>query len=151
MARYGQLTRWEPFRDLMALQNELSRVFGSGSDVVSAQGSWAPLLDVYEADDRFVIKVDLPGMNPDDIDVTLDQNLLTIKGERRFDSEVKQESYHRVERSYGTFQRTISLPSQVDADGIQAEFRDGVLELAVPKAEAARPRKIKIGEGAREI
>jgi HSP20 family protein len=151
MARYGQLSRWEPLHDIMSLQNELSRLFGTSSNVVSAQGSWMPSLDVYEAEDRFVINVDLPGVRPDDIDVTLDQNMLTVKGERRFEQKVDQDNYHRVERTYGAFHRTLSLPSQVDADGIQAEFRDGVLEVVVPKEEVARPRKIKVGEGAREI
>lgn len=147
------MTRWEPFRDLMTLRDEMDRMFGralnEGSEVTAA--TWAPLLDAYETDDRFVVHMDLPGLTPDDIDVTLDRNLLTIKGERRFASEVREDSYHRIERRYGTFSRTISLPSHVDGEGIQASFRDGVLEVVVPKADEAKPRKIKVGEGAREL
>ena len=153
MARL-QVGRWDPFRDLMSLQTDLNRLFnqtwGSG-DVVSGQGAWTPFLDLYETEDTFVAKVDLPGLSPEDVEITLDQNLLTIRGERKFNQEVKEESYHRFERRYGAFQRTISLPTHVDADGIQASFTDGVLEVIVPKAEQSKPRRIKIGQGAPEL
>jgi HSP20 family protein len=132
----------------MALQSDLSRFFGdtyTGGEV-GGRGTWAPFLDIYEEGDGFRISVDLPGLTADDVEVTLDQNLLTIRGERKTKNELKEENFHRIERRYGSFERTISLPAQLDAEGIQADFSNGVLEVHVPKAEQAKPRKIKIGE-----
>jgi HSP20 family protein len=132
----------------MSLQSDIARLFGDayGAGEISGRGAWTPFLDVYETPESFVVKVDLPGLNPNDVDVTLDQNLLTISGERKATNEVKEENYHRVERRYGSFQRTVSLPAHVDADAIQASFNGGVLEITVPKSEQAKPRKIKVGE-----
>jgi HSP20 family protein len=127
---------------------DFARLFGDGDGggEVTGRGSWSPFLDVYETPDSFVVKVDLPGMSSDDVEVTLDQNLLTIRGERKSEEEVKEENFHRIERRYGSFERTVSLPAQVNPDGIQANFTDGVLEVIVPKSEQAKPHKIKIGE-----
>ena len=151
MARF--MTRWEPIRDLMSLQNEMTRLLDSlqPGDVTSPDGMWAPVLDLAEQDDAFLIEVDLPGVRPEDVDITLDQNLLAVRGERKTSSIVTQENVRRSERRYGSFLRTISLPSHVDADGIQADFEDGVLHITVPKAEQAKPRKIKIGTARRRI
>lgn len=148
MARINQVTRWEPFRDLVALQNDLSRFFGDtfGAGELASRGSWTPYLDVYEKPDSFVVKADLPGMSSEDIEVTLDQNLLSISGERKVTEAVDEENYHRIERRFGSFRRTVSLPARIDADGIQANFADGVLEVIVPKADEAKPRTIKVGE-----
>jgi len=142
------LSRWDPFRDLMALQNDLTRFFGDtyAGGEVGSRGTWAPFLDIAEDQEGFRISVDLPGMTADDVEITLNQNLLTIRGERKTGNEIKEENYHRVERRYGAFERTVSLPAQVDSDGIQADYSNGVLEVRVPKAEQAKPRKIKIGE-----
>lgn len=147
----ARLVRWDPFRDVLSLRDEMDRLLQRGWSEETFSGQWAPPLDLYEEDDRFVIKLDLPGMHSENIEVTLDQNLLSIRGERMFEDEAKQESYHRIERRYGSFARSVSLPAQVDADAIQAEFTDGVLTVTVPKAETAKPRKIKIGEGARQL
>jgi len=151
MARY--LTRWEPFRDVMSLQNEMNRLFETlqPGDVGGGNGAWTPFLDLVEQDDQFLIEVDLPGIQPEDVDVTLDQNLLTIRGERKTSSILTQENVRRSERRYGSFLRTISLPSHVDADAIQADFADGVLRISVPKAEQAKPRKIKVGSSVRQL
>lgn len=153
MSRYMQVRRWDPFRDLVSLQTDLNRLFGRtfGEGDETAVGAWSPFLDLYETPEKFVVKVDLPGMSSEDVDLTFDDNVLTIRGERKWTDEVNEESFHRVERRYGAFTRSVSLPAHVDADGIQASFSDGVLEIAVPKSETAKPRKIKIGEGAREL
>ena len=151
MARY--MTRWEPLRDLMSLQNEMSRLLDTlqPGDINGGDGTWAPLLDLLEQDDSFMIDVDLPGVRPEDVDVTLDQNLLTVRGERKISSIVTHENVRRSERRYGSFLRTISLPSHVDAEGIQADFEDGVLHITVQKAEQAKPRKIKVGTARRQL
>ena len=151
MARY--MTRWEPIRDLMSLQSEMSRLLDSlqPGDVSGADNAWAPVLDLVEQDDSFQIEVDLPGVRPEDVDVTVDQNLLTVRGERKSTSTVAEENVRRSERRYGSFLRTISLPSHVDAEGIQADFEDGVLHITVPKAEQAKPRKIKVGTARKQL
>ena len=151
MARY--MTRWEPLRDLMSLGNEMNRLLDTlqPGDLSGGDGTWAPVLDLLEQDDSFLIDVDLPGVLPDDVDVTVDQNLLTIRGERKTSSVVTQDNVRRSERRYGSFLRTISLPSHVDAEGIQADFGDGVLHITVPKAEQAKPRKIKVGTARRQL
>ena len=151
MARY--MTRWEPIRDLMSLQSEMSRLLDSlqPGDVSGTDNAWAPVLDLVEKDDSFQIEVDLPGVRPEDVDVTVDQNLLTVRGERKSASTVAEENVRRSERRYGSFLRTISLPSHVDAEGIQADFEDGVLHITVPKAEQAKPRKIKVGTARKQL
>ena len=151
MARF--MSRWEPLRDLMSLQNEMSRLVDAlqPGDLSNGDGTWAPVLDLVEQDDSFLIEVDLPGVRSEDVDVTLDQNLLTVRGERKTSSIVTEDNVRRSERRYGSFLRTISLPSHVDAEGIQAEFEDGVLRITVPKAEQAKPRKIKVGTARRQI
>lgn len=151
MARF--ISRWEPIRDLMSLQTEMSRLLDAmqPGDLPNGDGTWAPVLDLAEQDDSFLIEVDLPGVRPDDVEVTLDQNLLTVRGERRTSSILTKENVRRSERRYGSFLRTISLPSHVDADGIQADFEDGVLHITVPKAEQAKPRKIKVGTARRQL
>ncbi|HVL32923.1 MAG TPA: Hsp20/alpha crystallin family protein [Actinomycetota bacterium] len=148
------MARWEPLRDLVSLQEDLSRLFGGSfgsGDMSVSRSSWTPYLDMFENGDAYVVKVDVPGVRPDDVDVTVDQNVLSIRGERRSTDEIKDEAMHRIERRFGAFHRTISLPTTVDIDGIQASYLDGVLTITIPKAEQAKPRRIKIGEGAREL
>ncbi len=106
--------------------------------------SWAPPVDVSETEDAYVVKAELPGMSREDLDITLENNVLRIAGERKFDRDEKKENYHRIERSYGAFSRAFALPTQVDAEKVEATFKDGVLTVTVPKAEQARPRKISI-------
>ena len=118
-----------------------SPAFGEGE--VSTR-TWAPPVDIYENGDNLVLKAELPGINPDDVEIRVEDNTLYVKGERKFEKEVKEQNYHRVERSYGTFARSFSLPNSVDADKVAANFKDGVLTLTMPKKEEAKPKTIKI-------
>jgi HSP20 family protein len=141
--------RWDPFQDLLSLQDEMNRVFnraaGRSTDTSSqAARAWAPALDIAERKDAYLVTVELPGVNPDDINITLENNLLTIQGERRQASESAGQQFHRIERAYGSFRRSVSLPSTVQADAIQASHDNGLLRLVVPKAEEAKPKKIAI-------
>src|ERR671923_910077 len=138
------IVKWEPFRDLLSLQERMNRLFdesfrgatrGAGADDWALGGSWAPAVDIYEQDGNIVMKAELPGVDPKDVDVRLENNTLTLRGERKLDKEVKQDNYHRVERSYGTFSRSFTLPTVVDQGSIKAEYRDGVLKLTLPKRE----------------
>ena len=145
------MVRWEPVRDLLTLQERMSRMLeGSyrGQDEDWALGgSWAPAVDIYEKDGNIVLKAELPGVDPKDVDVRVENNLLTLRGERKFDTEVKRDNYHRVERSYGSFSRSFTLPNVVDTQNIKAEYRDGVLHMTLPKREEAKPRQIQINVG----
>lgn len=146
------IVRWEPFRDLVSLQGRMNRLFDEsfrglgrgGTEEDWTQGAWSPAVDIYEKDGNIVLKAELPGIEPKDVDVRVENNILTLKGERRADQEVQQESYQRVERSYGAFTRSFTLPSVVDTDKIKAEFKDGVLRLTLPKKEEAKPKQISI-------
>jgi HSP20 family protein len=145
------IVRWEPFRDLVSLQERMNRLFeesfrgarGSGEEDASLS-SWAPAVDIYEHDGSIVLKAELPGVSPKDVDVRVENNVLTLRGERKFENDVKKESYHRVERSYGSFLRSFTLPNVVDTDRIKAEYKDGVLRLTLPKKEEAKPKQISI-------
>ncbi len=143
------IVRWDPFRDLVGLQERMNRMFdesyraGRGDDWALG-GAWAPAVDIYEHDGNIVVKAELPGVDPKDVDVRVENNTLTLRGERKVDNEVKQESYHRVERAYGTFTRSFTLPSVLDQEQIKAEFKDGVLKVTLPKHERAKPKQINI-------
>jgi HSP20 family protein len=148
------VSRWDPFQDLLAIQDEMNQLFGRavGQGGQRGQGqvterTWAPALDISERKDAYVVTVEVPGVKAEDLDITLEDGLLTIRGERRFTQETSDQQYHRVERRYGSFRRSITLPSQVQADQIEASFEDGVLEVVVPKAEEAKPRKISVRAG----
>ena len=121
------ITKWDPFRDLLGLQNEMTRLFGRayGEDAEGSR-SWAPPIDIYETQDAYKVVAELPGFSPDEVDVTVNEGTLTIKGERKFYDEVNEENFHRVERRFGAFQRLVSLPAQVDADKVDASFDKGV-------------------------
>jgi HSP20 family protein len=106
--------------------------------------SWAPPVDIYETEDAIVLKAELPGVDPKDVDVRVEDNTLYLKGERKFEKEVKEQNYHRVERSYGSFARSFSLPNSISTDKVKAEFKDGLLTLTMPKREEAKPKTIKI-------
>ena len=146
------IVRWEPFRDLLAIQDRMNRIFDEsfrgmnrpGEDDWALGGTWAPLVDIYEREGNIELKAELPGIDPKDVDVRVENNVLTLRGERKVDREVNRESYHRVERTYGSFSRSFTLPSVVDTEKIKAEYRDGVLHLTLPKKEEAKPRKISI-------
>jgi HSP20 family protein len=145
------IVRWEPFRDLVQVQDRMNRIFDeafrgsrSAEEDWALGGSWAPPVDIYEHDGNLVLKAELPGIDPKDVDVRVENNVLTLRGERKFDGEVKRESCHRVERAYGAFSRSFTLPNIVDTTNIKAEFKDGVLRVTMPKREEAKPKQIQI-------
>lgn len=131
---------WDPFRDLLSVENELDRLVGRPS----ARTAWSPALDVRETENSFDVTVDLPGMEPGDVSVTFESGVLTISGARELSSESSGETYHRIERSYGSFARSVRLPRTTDGERIEATFSKGVLSVVVPKAEAAKPRAIEV-------
>jgi HSP20 family protein len=143
------IVRWEPFQDLPAPQKEfnrfireaLPRLFGGGEPSTRI---WAPPVDIYETDSALVLKADLPGVDPKDVDIRVENGILYLKGERKFEKEVKEENYHRVERSYGAFTRSFSLPNSIDTEHVKAEYKDGQLILTMPKREEAKPKTVKI-------
>lgn len=142
-----RLTKWEPLNEIAYLNNEINKIFNDnflGRDLVK-QGIWAPAVDVVETKEEYKVKVDLPGLLKEDIDISLTDNILTIKGERK---DLKEEgdsvTYYKKEISYGSFQRQISLANTVDSENIKASYIDGVLEVKVPKTEKAKSRKINI-------
>jgi HSP20 family protein len=143
------LVRFEPFRDLFNSQDRFNRVLSQAfsqafGDEESKLGAWAPAVDIFETDENLVVKAEIPGVNPKDVEVRVEDNTLYLKGQRKFENEVKDENYHRIERSYGSFTRTFALPSSIDADKVAAEYKDGLLTLTLPKREEAKPKTIKI-------
>jgi HSP20 family protein len=145
------LIRWEPVRELHTMQSEMNRLFNTFFDSPSrgAQSPrrWIPAMDVVEADDHFVLRADLPGMAEGDVNIEVDDNVLTISGERKSEHEERKDGYYRVERAFGSFRRSLSLPEGVDAEAIQASFNSGVLEVSIPKPEQNKPRKVQISVG----
>jgi HSP20 family protein len=137
----------QPFRGATTLQEQINRVFG---DVVGRAGEesnltpWAPAVDIYETENELVVKADLPDVNPQDLDIRVEGNILTIRGERKFATKVNEENYLRVERAYGSFSRSFSLANSVKSESIKAEYHDGVLTLSLPKREEAKPKQIKV-------
>ncbi len=117
---------------------------GTGEEAGWGVRTWAPPVDIYETDDALVLKAELPGVSKDDVSIDIHQNTLILRGQRKHEAEVKEENYHRVERAYGTFQRSFMLPTLVDQEHVQATYTDGVLELRLPKSEAAKPKRIAI-------
>ena len=140
------LSRWDPFRDLMSIQGELNRLFGRtyAGDGGTNVGAWAPAMDIYETQEQFVVHVELPGVEPDSVDVSVEDSILTLRGERSFYNEVNEDSFHRVERRYGAFSRSFSLPQTVDSNRVSAEYKNGVLTVRLPLREEAKPRSIKV-------
>lgn len=145
------IVRWDPFRDLMTLQDRMNRLFDQTMSRTRADeeegmtvSTWSPAVDIFETADSIVMKAELPGVSRANIDIQVRDNTLTLKGERRFEREVKEENYLRIERSYGAFQRAFSLPTVIQQDKIRAVFKDGVLEVTLPKAEEAKPKQVKI-------
>ncbi len=142
------LVRWDPFRELTALQTEVNRLFSrAGGGEVAERQSWTPSIDVIEKDDAITLKAELAGMEPKDISIEVQDNVLTVSGERRFQEEVKDDKYYRIERRYGSFSRSIALPQTINESAIEAKYENGVLEVVVPKAEIAKPKKISVTIG----
>jgi HSP20 family protein len=141
--------RWTPFQDLAAVQDRMNRLFNEfhnrHDDDVMTRGAWVPPVDIFENGNKeLVIKAELPAMTREDIDVTVENQTLTIRGEKKFNNEIKDEEYHRVERTYGSFSRSFSLPSTVDVTKVGAEYKDGVLTVTLPLREEAKPKQIKV-------
>jgi len=142
------ITRWDPFRGLTTLQDQVNRLFEGtfpqGRAGEADLATWAPAVDIYEGQDELVAQVDLPGVQEKDIDIRLENNTLTIRGERKFEKNVNEENYLRVERAYGSFTRTFSLPNTVNAEAIRADYNQGVLTVHMPKREESKPKQVKI-------
>lgn len=146
----ARLRVWDPWRDFGSLQERINKMFddtirsGGTGDEELATGAWSPAVDIHETDDSFVVSADLPGLKKDDIQINVEDNTLTIKGEKKFEEKVPRDKYIRVERNYGTFVRSFSLPQNVDSAKIKATFKDGILDLTLPKREEAKPKKIAV-------
>ena len=154
------MMRWDPFQDLRSAQDEMAQMSPMLAHALGLQGqpqgsdratAWAPALDISERKDAYLVTVELPGLKSEDLDITMEDGLLTIKGERQFTSESSEQQFHRVERRYGAFRRSITLPAQVQADHIEATFDNGVLQIVVPKAEEAKPKRIQVRPGSAKI
>jgi HSP20 family protein len=149
------IIRWEPAREVNTLQNEMNRLFNTFFDTPLPNGGavgrrWLPAMDLVETDEDFVLRADLPGLSEQDVSIELEDNVLTISGERKAEHEQKGEGYYRVERASGSFSRALTLPEGVDPEAIKASFDKGVLEVRVPKPEQRKPRKVAISVGDQE-
>ena len=152
MSSPASISRWDPFREMSKVQDQVNRFFEDsflrrGSE--SSLSLWAPEVDIHETQDALVLEADLPGLEDKDLDIRVENNMLTIRGERKFEKKVSEENYLRVERSYGSFCRSFSLPHTVNTDQIQANYRNGVLTVRLPKREEAKPKQIKVSVNAR--
>jgi HSP20 family protein len=143
------IVRWDPFRDLVTLRERMNKIFedmsparGEERDLTAA--AWTPSVDIYETENDVVLTAEVPGIDEKDIEIKVEDNTLTIRGERKFEKETREENYHRIERAYGTFFRSFSLPSSVDQDRIEAQHENGVLRIRMPKKAEVKPRKVKI-------
>jgi len=143
------IVRYDPFRDLRTLQEEVNRLF-TGSmprgfdDEGIARGAWSPSVDIYENKEQIVLEAELPGMKRDDFDLSVENNIITLRGQRQFEKQDESDNYHRVERSYGSFTRSFTLPNTVTAEGANAEYKNGVLRVTLPKREETKARRIEI-------
>jgi HSP20 family protein len=146
------LTRWDPFREFTTLQDRMNRLFqdsygNQGREEALATSSFAPAVDVYEDEHKITLKIEVPGIDEKDIDIRVENNLLTVHGERKFEKEEKEENYRRVERQYGSFTRSFNLPNTVDAENISADYDRGVLKVQLAKKAEAKPKQIKVNVG----
>lgn len=146
------ITRWDPFRDVLTLQNRMNSLFqdfnrpGEGNDLVST-AAFVPPVDIYEDEHKIVLKLEVPGLKESDLDIQLENNVLTVKGERKFEQEEKEENFHRIERRYGSFYRSFTLPNTVSAETVKASYDAGVLRIELEKRAEAKPRQIKVEVG----
>jgi HSP20 family protein len=144
------VNRFEPFRGVATLQDQINRLFNDGIERTAEDSSlttWTPAVDIYETEHELVVKADLPQVDPKDLDIRVENNILTLRGERKFESKVSEDKYLRVERTYGSFSRSFALANTVNTEAIKADYHDGVLTLSVPKREEAKPKQIKINVG----
>lgn len=140
------LSKWEPFRDLVSLRTDMDRLFNTffGGPAEEREGLWSPVLDIEENNGNLMVRAEIPGMTKDDIKVTVRDNMLSITGERKQEEETKDKTFHRIERCYGKFSRIITLPTEVESDKIKATYKDGVLNITLPKSESAKPKQIDV-------
>ena len=142
------IVRWDPFRDFLSLQNEVGRVFERTFGAEGVKGTkgatWTPAIDAYETDTDIVVKAEVPEVDVNDIDITLTEDSLNLKGERKFTEEIEEDSYYRLERRYGTFQRSIPIPGEIKKDEVSADYKDGILVITIPKAEESKPKQVKV-------
>jgi HSP20 family protein len=146
LIRWRPRREWDPFAGLLDLHREFQNLFAPAARGEGEFGQWAPAIDVYSDDANVVVTAELPGLKKDEVEVSYDGGVLSIKGERKHEAEFKEEGYHRVERAYGAFHRAVRLPAEVDASKTAAEMKDGVLTITLPKAEQAKARKIEVKE-----
>jgi len=146
----SNLDRWESFANTSGLESKVNRMFTElfGRPQESNLTTWAPAVDIFESEHELVVKVDLPDVKPEEFDIRVENNILTIRGERKFEKKVDEKNYLRVERSYGSFARSLSLANTVNSEAIKADYKDGVLTLTIPKREEAKPKQIKVNVGA---
>lgn len=145
--RFGALTRWDPFAELRDLQREMDRLFDSffgRARTEIAETGWSPLVDLYETKDNLVVKAELPGVKPEEVEVSIVGDTLTLKGERKEEKEAREEGYYHRELTYGAFHRSLTLPQTVDPGKVKATFKNGILEIVLPKKEEAKPKAIKV-------
>lgn len=144
------IVRWDPFRDMISLRERMDKLFEDSlsrfkaSDEETMPSFWSPAVDIYETDENIVLKAELPGIDKSDVSVEVKDNTLILKGERRREKELKEENYHRIERSYGAFIRSFTIPVTVKQDEVKARFKDGVLEVSLPKVEGAKSKQVKV-------
>lgn len=144
------IVKYDPFRELRSLQDEMTRLFtgvvpaSSGNREEMAHGSWIPSVDIFEDKEHLVLEADLPGMTREDFEISVESNVITLRGERKFEKKAEGENYHRVERSYGSFTRSFTLPQTITAEGAVAEFENGILRVSLPKREETKARRIEI-------
>ncbi|NUM75178.1 Hsp20/alpha crystallin family protein [candidate division KSB1 bacterium] len=143
------IVRWSPVRDMLNMQADMNRLFGNMFDRDSyetslGRGAWNPVVDITETADEYQVTAELPGLNKDDVKISYEGGVVTIRGEKKQEKEDKNRNYHRVERSFGMFERSFRLPTQIDVNKIEAKFKDGILGLRLPKSEEARPKEIPI-------
>ncbi len=143
------ITRWDPFREVASLQNRVNALFRDFNEGESAMttASFIPAVDIYEDEKKVVLKLEVPGIAEKDLDVSVENNVLTVKGERKFAAEEKEENFHRIERRYGSFYRAFTLPTTVDTEGIDAKYDAGILKLELKKKPEAQPKQIKVSVG----
>jgi HSP20 family protein len=145
------ITRFDPFREINALHNAMSRALqtaGTGSgDELTMSGSFVPPVDIYEDENSVSLRLEIPGMKQEDLDIRLENNTLTVRGERKFEQEEKEENFHRIERRYGSFSRSFTLPNTVDNEKVKADYKDGILTIELAKRAEAKPKQIKVGVG----
>jgi HSP20 family protein len=145
------IVRWEPFREFTTLQNEMNRLFNTVFDAPAPGNGgntlrrWMPAMDLVETDDHFVLRADLPGMKEEDVKIEFEDGTLTVSGDRKAEHESKNEGYYRVERAFGSFSRSLTLPQGINPEAVTASFNNGVLEVRIPKPEERKPRRIEIG------